>query len=124
MIEQNPQSKTRLLAKVLRDVLSRSTFATLADLTDVLKWRCAALRLQFSNDDIAAAFQLVGSNHPLSTPVTPMLEPEKPEPLSLTRGDAVVLFGELQRRYQASRPAPAIQVSAGPDNFPGLVEIP
>ncbi len=126
MIEQNPQSKTRLLAKVLRDVLSRATFATLADLTDALKCRCADLKIgnQFTNDDISAVFQWVSSNRSLSTPTAPVLEPGKPESLPLTRFDAAVLFGELQRRYQASRPAPVVQVSDGPDHFPGLVEIP
>lgn len=53
----------RLVAKVLRELLqSDAHFTSLADLTDVLKYRCAELHILWTNDTLGEAFRLVGSN--------------------------------------------------------------
>jgi hypothetical protein len=49
----------RLLVKVLREVLRGERFDTLADLTDALKFRCARLRIRWTNEAISAALRMV-----------------------------------------------------------------
>ena len=67
MGERNPTTTDgRLLAALLRDVLARESFDTLADLTETLKRRCARLRIPWTNDAIGDAFRMVGSNRPLT----------------------------------------------------------
>lgn len=61
----------RLLAKVLRSVLAVDTFESLADLTAVLKHRCARMRIPYSADAITEAYACVGSNAPLLTGMNP-----------------------------------------------------
>ena len=56
-----------LVARVLRDVLASEPFDTLADLTDALKYRCARVRVRWTNDAISEAYRLVASNRPLVT---------------------------------------------------------
>lgn len=50
----------RQLAKVLRSVLADEGSDRLADLTDALKFRCAQLRLSWTNERINEAYRLVG----------------------------------------------------------------
>jgi len=66
--EKTPEkSATMLVARVLRDVLASEPFDTLADLTDALKYRCARVRVKWTNDAISEAYRLVASNRPLVT---------------------------------------------------------
>lgn len=58
---QNP-GKSRLLAKVIREILQQEQFDSLADLTDVVKFRCARLKVGWTNDLIHDAFRLIASN--------------------------------------------------------------
>jgi hypothetical protein len=65
LLGKTPGQDTRLLARVLRELLATETFATLADLTDALKHRCARLRIRWTNDAINEVYRLVGSNREL-----------------------------------------------------------
>jgi hypothetical protein len=61
-------SRARLLAKLIREILNSpgaDGFEDLADLVGALKYRCGRLHIGWTNDDIAAALRLVVSNCPL-----------------------------------------------------------
>ena len=60
--DDEPASRTRLLAKLVRQLLADERFETLGDLVDALKFRCAQLRIDWSNDAISQALALVQSN--------------------------------------------------------------
>ncbi len=59
------EQRSRLLAKLVRDLISVQTFGSLADLVDALKTRCARLHVGWTNDDINDALRLVASNVPM-----------------------------------------------------------
>ena len=63
--QNDPQS--RLLAKLVRELLATEKFATFACLTDALKWRCARLKIRPTDDAINGAYALIGSNRSLVT---------------------------------------------------------
>jgi len=55
----------RLLAKLIRDILATpeaEEFESIADVVEALKWRCARLRIGWTNDAISDALRLVASN--------------------------------------------------------------
>jgi hypothetical protein len=47
----------RLLMKVLRDLLQRESFETIADLADAFKYRLAGLRIPWTPDELTAAMK-------------------------------------------------------------------
>jgi hypothetical protein len=55
-------SAARFIARIIREILARECFERYADLSDVLKFRLARLRVRWTNDDINAALALVESN--------------------------------------------------------------
>jgi hypothetical protein len=65
MWTQNVETKSRLLAKLVRELLRAERFDTLADLTDALKARAGRLRIRWTPDDITDAFRIIESNRPL-----------------------------------------------------------
>jgi len=90
------EAACRRLAKIVRDVLSRETFDTMADLTDAVKFRCAVLRIPWSNDAINDAYRLVESNRPLVRP-SPQLRrrlEELPAPM-LSHDEACAILARL-----------------------------
>jgi hypothetical protein len=60
-------TETRLLAKLIRELLNAESYEHGADLTDALKARCSRLRIRWTNDGLNDAFRLVESNRPLVT---------------------------------------------------------
>jgi hypothetical protein len=66
MWEQNTGTQSRLIARIVREVLTTDgPFECLADLTDVLKGRLVRLRIRCSPDDVSEAYRLIGSNRAL-----------------------------------------------------------
>jgi hypothetical protein len=59
------EQRSRLLAKLVRELIAVQNFGSLADLVDALKGRCARLHVGWTNDDINDALRLVASNVPL-----------------------------------------------------------
>jgi len=59
------EQRSRLLAKLVRELITAETFQSLADLVGALKLRCARLHVGWTNDDINDALRLVASNVPL-----------------------------------------------------------
>lgn len=59
------QNKSRLIARLGHELLDTTAFATLADLTDALKFRCAQLRLAVTPDDVTNAYRLIAARRSL-----------------------------------------------------------
>lgn len=62
------EQRSRLLARLVREILAlpeAAEFEGLADVVEALKYRCARLKIGWTNDDIDAALRLVVSNVPL-----------------------------------------------------------
>jgi hypothetical protein len=122
MLSEKTETKSRLLATLIRDMIRAESFASLADLTDALKFRCARLRIPWTPDDISAALQWVGSNRPLVTSEVPPPRPAArtdPDPVGLTRDQASATLARLLRgqpgpirTMPAARPRTVAQVRA------------
>jgi len=112
MWSQQIETKSRLLAKLLREILAREAFESLADVTDALKARCGRLRVRYTPDDIASAFQLVGSNHDLVVPPTPISERPISTPDPLNPLEASRVYREIRERFVAGRPVVAASMVA------------
>lgn len=91
--------KSRLLAKLVRELLHVEHFASLPDLTEALKCRCARLRIFWTNDDINDAFRLIESNTPLPGALLkkiPVFQEAVPAPAPpFSRVEAERLYREL-----------------------------
>jgi hypothetical protein len=108
MFGQRQENTSRLLAKVVRDLLATS-LATVADLTDALKSRCARLRIPITPDDINDAYRLVGSNTALvDEPAPADVPPEHAGGLSHT--EAREVLARLQVSVPLARSMPALSV--------------
>lgn len=88
----------RLLARLVRVLLAREYFETVADLTEALKCECARLHIRWTPDDINAAYRLIESNRPL--PGAPMRRPvchveRVDEHRTLSRDEASALWSRL-----------------------------
>lgn len=111
MLTNADQLPSRLIAKVLREVLAAESFASLADLVDALKTRLARYRLRWTPDDLTAALDLVGSNRRLlygaPRPQRERLETSAP---AITRQQAPAVLARLLRGHPSpirSMPAAA-----------------
>lgn len=96
------ETRSRLLAKLIRDLLRVDTFDTLADLADALKYRCAALKIPWTPGDITDAFALIETNTPLTRQRLPSrpVEPT-PEPVIGDRATDARIVRQLLERYHA-----------------------
>jgi hypothetical protein len=105
MVKQEITTQSRLLARLVRDLLATEKFDTIASLTDALKCRCAKLRIRWTNDDITAAYRLIESNRPLPghEPLRRLKRVEHIERIDedvkpLTRAEAAELWPRLVAR--------------------------
>jgi len=67
-LSHHHDDRSRLLARLIRELLATPAaddFEDLADVVEALKWRCARLRIAWTNDSINDALRLVASNVPL-----------------------------------------------------------
>lgn len=115
MLSQTIESHSRLLARIVRDLLARESFDTLADLTDALKGRLGRLRIRWTNENISDAYSLIASNRPLvgecPSPITRTPDAlAQGQPVSPpTHAEAVQILRQLQitvplRRMPEPRP--------------------
>jgi hypothetical protein len=101
------ESKSRLLAKLVRGLLAREKFEGLADLTEALKVECARLKIRWTTEDISEAYRLLASNRAL-----PGMTPRSfANPQHIERVDDVRPFSRDEARdlYQRVRAALARQ---------------
>lgn len=123
------ESKTRLLAKLLRELLDSNHFECLSDLTDALKGRCSKLKIQYRDDDITGAMRVIASNRELADlPV--ILEKHQarraalPEGEIIPRSHANQIYAELMARYRReTAPESPEETPVGPANFPALMPL-
>jgi len=97
--------RARLLAKVIREILASpeaADYGTVADVIDALKWRCARMRIGWTNDAISAAVRMVASN--VALPANRVLDARRRrirdqqrtlEYRSITRAEAAAILHRL-----------------------------
>lgn len=98
------ETQSRLLARLVRELLRVATFDTLADLADALKYRCVQLKIRWTPGDISDAFHLIETNTPLTRlppAVRPATEVSGPEPVIVSRAEAEIITRNLLERYHA-----------------------
>lgn len=97
MVEQNPESKSRLIAKLVWQLLKTDgPFETLADLTDVLKLRLKRLRIPWTPPEITDAYALIETNTALVLPSAPEQRAELPlPPRPVSEAEAKTLVAKM-----------------------------
>jgi hypothetical protein len=93
--EPAAESQARLLARLVRVLLARDHFDTLASLTDALKHECARLRIRASTDDITDAIRLIASNRALIGPLELDSRPGPEDVPPVTRAEAAAILRRL-----------------------------
>jgi hypothetical protein len=71
MHKTQPKTLASTIARIVHGLLATEQFDSLADLTDALKWRLAALRIRWTNDDLNDAYRLVATARPLPCRLLP-----------------------------------------------------
>ncbi len=119
-------SKSRLIARILRDFLRTATFENLADLTDAFKARLVTLNIKATPEDITQAYAMLGSNMNIAAPPAG-LEPVRewheqlPDTPTLNKSEAASVYRQLLARYRAE--TPATPMLGAPEHFPTLVRV-
>jgi hypothetical protein len=126
MLHDSP-NQTRLIAKVIREVMATGSYSTLSDLTAAVKTRCARLRLRATADTINGAYTLIASNTALVHEERPRLEPTAIDPPALKHREAAAILRRLGvfvggGRLSSARAAAPSSPDA-PEDFPSLVEV-
>jgi hypothetical protein len=110
MGEHEITTQSRLLARLLRELLATEKFESLADLTEALKCRCAKLRIRWTPDDISHAYRLIESNTSLPglTPLKPIrhitpLERVEDDVRPITRAEAAELWPRIVAAVQRAQ---------------------
>jgi hypothetical protein len=113
-MEHDVQTQSRLLAKLVRVLLARESFATLACLTEALKVECARLRIRWTNDAISEAYRVIESNTPLPglRPIRRLTPLERLEPLTpSSRDDASAILARVYAEFARRAPRPHAEAS-------------
>ena len=105
------ENQSRLIARLLREVLRDESCETLADLVDLLKMRCAKLRIPYPAQAVSEALALVGSNRELvADPRKGLVSRTEPrlrvfdKPLDPPRDEAAKLHAELMKQFTQRKP--------------------
>jgi hypothetical protein len=82
------------IARLVHTLLATEPFDSLADLTDALKWRLAALRIRYTPDDIGDAYRLVATARQLPGTRAPRTRRhvERAVEPGLSRADAAAIL--------------------------------
>jgi len=100
-MSETKSSLSRLLAKLIRELLAQEKFTHFADLTEALKCRCARLKIRPTNEDISDAFRLIQSNRALIEQPSPIVERRVEEMvLPLSRQEAARLIAEIREHLR------------------------
>ncbi len=130
MVPHDHETKSRLLAKLVRELLASTAFETLADLTDALKARCSSLHITCTPADISEAYRVIASNReladaPKGVKRDPVSVPVVPEPAAIPAVAAKRIYRELLERYHGEQSAAVSPIEGGerPPDFPDLVAV-
>lgn len=119
------ETKSRLIAKVLREILLVEAFDNLADLTDALKAQLSTLQIVATAEEISQAYAMVASNSEIAA--KPKLEivrrghEQMPDTPTLNKSEAAAVYRQLLARFraeQATSPMPG-----APEHFPSLTMV-
>lgn len=95
---------TKLIVRVLQDLVAAEHFDTYADLADALKCRCAQLKIPYDGGLVSDALdrlELGGKVRLVGVPVQARVVEPQPEPVIIGRDEATNLSrGFLQRYHQ------------------------
>lgn len=130
MLHDSP-NQTRLLAKLIWDLLRQQKFESLSDLTSALKDRCAKLKLKVTAEAINGAFTLIASNTPLVDPPKRVAtsEREPADAREIGQADAAAILRSLGVSVRGGRIAPVADLASDPpiddepEDFPRLVVV-
>lgn len=113
MMETKQNAGDRMVAKVLRDVLSESRFENFDDLVTALRRRLNRLRIPYQQHELDDALMLVGTNRPLIFPAPVQTTASADQEgdrfeVSVSRDQARQMFAELRARFGpvAAKPMP------------------
>lgn len=125
MLEPEIPNQTRLIAKILRELLASESFDDLSDLADALKTRCGRLKIKSTPDDISNAFRLIASNRDLLAGGHQAVpEFEAAPPRDLQPAEAKTIYAQIMAKYQAEHPKPAaLEHADRPPDFPDLMVV-
>ncbi len=93
-------SRLRLIAKLLREIVTSRLFPEFADVKDALRRRLSSLRITYTAREFDDAYSVVGSNLPIVAPPT---QPAPPQPLietPLSHQDAAVIVALLRTKLK------------------------
>lgn len=124
-MRHDSENQTRILTKVIREVLARQMFTSMADLTDAVKTRCAKLRLKVTDDALNQAFTLIASNTSLTVRMSKPVPPLAPTPRPVSRAEAAKILQELRARMLRETPVclPSPSAPGAPEHFPQLMPV-
>jgi hypothetical protein len=129
MVPHDHETKSRLLAKLVRELLTSERFETLADLTDALKARCSKLKISQTPADVTEAFRVIASNTSLANEPAGLerRRDTTPAPIEeeiIPRVTASRVYRELMDRYRSEQaPIPRPAQLDRPSDFPDLVPV-
>lgn len=95
--------RSRLLAKLVRELLGRASYGSVGELVDEIKRTCAKRRIPWTNDDIGEALRLIASNVPLPGRVERVLPRGPDEPAEPTKAEAAAMLQRLGIRVCEGR---------------------
>lgn len=117
---------TKLVVRVLQDVVSRDRFATYADLADALKARCRQLKIHYDSALVSAAIDRLemGGKTRIVVKPTPQVETVAETPIAreCTKVEAERLYRELMARLAPPLENQPLCVGA-PEYFPSLMRV-
>lgn len=118
-------SKTRVIARLLRELLREQRFAEFADLKDALWRRLLKLKIRVTSAEFDQALTVVASNAKLVVQAAQSSRPvEQPTPTPTSRGEAAAILRSLGIRVRGGRLRQADErPTDAPEHFPDLVEI-
>lgn len=115
-LEHDHETKTRLVARVVRDVMRAEAFESIADLKVAIKAKLRALKIPYAPADLDDALTVIASNAPLAAaapPLRPVPPPDRlvSDPPIVSREHAAEIVGQLRRGLACGttpRPMPSL----------------
>lgn len=118
---------TKLVVRVLQDVVSRDRFATYSDLADALKTRCRKLKIPYDSTLVSDAIDRLemGGKTRIVAPAAPTEAPShaaETDTRDCSRSEAASLYRELIARL-TPQPVARPVIAGAPEHFPSLVQV-
>ena len=113
--------KGGVVAAVVHELLKVEQFETLADLSEAVKCRCAALRLPYDAGAVSEAVRWVQRSRPVLVIHPPHLPEIRVEAAPISPQEAVRICRDICAKVQPVVPP---HISDRPEHFPDLVLVP